>query len=147
MNNNQYWCGPELSSMLEELGVESQFDLWWACDIEGNWIKCTEAFMEMEKYSGDKHAAFHFSDILLPENAKKIWGEDEAKTLADQPWYRSSEAIVYIIANGVYGNWHSWLEGEVEKVLKVPGYMSCGSDCHYTDKYGFVPEADCKIHD
>jgi len=29
----------------------------------------------------------------------------------------------------------------------TPGTAKCGYDCHLTEKYGFVPEADCPIHD
>ena len=26
-------------------------------------------------------------------------------------------------------------------------YEKCDNNCHYTEKYGFVPEADCPVHD
>ena len=25
--------------------------------------------------------------------------------------------------------------------------LSCGHECHMTEKYGFVPEAGCPVHD
>jgi len=28
-----------------------------------------------------------------------------------------------------------------------PGSADCGYDCHFTKKYGFVPEAGCPVHD
>jgi hypothetical protein len=34
-----------------------------------------------------------------------------------------------------------------EGVSYTPGTAWCGHDCHLTEKYGFVPEADCPIHD
>jgi len=28
-----------------------------------------------------------------------------------------------------------------------PGELDCGYDCHTDERYGFVPEADCPVHD
>jgi len=38
-------------------------------------------------------------------------------------------------------------EDMMEGVSYTPGTAYCGYDCHLTDKYGFVPEAGCPIHD
>lgn len=29
----------------------------------------------------------------------------------------------------------------------TPGNMDCGYNCHVDEKFGFVPEADCPVHD
>ena len=40
----------------------------------------------------------------------------------------------------------------IEEIMKqtnigIPGALSCDNGCHYTKKYGFVPEAGCQEHD
>jgi len=38
-------------------------------------------------------------------------------------------------------------ECSLEDAPIKPGDLDCGYDCHTHEKYGFVPEADCPVHD
>lgn len=63
-NTEQFWVNARTSAMLEELGCESQMDQM------GSWSISEIDFSPEQKL-------FHFSDLLLPENARKVWGEDD----------------------------------------------------------------------
>lgn len=62
MKEKKYWADAELSALLEELGCESFLGNM------GSWAISEIDFTPTQKL-------FHFSDILFPQNAKKIWGD------------------------------------------------------------------------
>lgn len=67
---------------------------------------------------------FHFSDCLLPENAKKIWNEGDngdhffTGLQAEIPTLESKALELYTHIQ-MNLNWQSWLREEVEKKLST----------------------------
>ena len=54
----KHFLSAELSEKLEKRGLKT-----YIANIDGKWY-------------APWYPSFHFSDILLPENAKKLWGEE-----------------------------------------------------------------------
>lgn len=110
-------CG--LAPYLEELGVESQFDYGWGYDIPEH----PDKLILMNRYSvpnlEDTQQVYHFSDLLLPENAKKVWGEKmrdimiRDKFINIELWKGAQYKLVSKIRNGE--DWQSWLMSELDK--------------------------------
>lgn len=68
------------------------------------------------------------------------------------------ETVVHVNRRGCKGPWTEAdakaLEGLVAAVRQMeadkhsaPGTMACGHFCGWVEPYGFVPEADCPVHD
>lgn len=121
--NTNYFTNPQLSKKLEQLGVVSQFNCWWHedKDFSDPW----GLYYEYESLEDDNYyapgkddvLAYHFSDILLPEAAKKIWGiYSESAKLHYQPFYIGSEQLLFKINSN--DDWQTWLEAEVDQALK-----------------------------
>lgn len=143
--NPTYFTSPELSHRLELLGVKSQFDYWWYYpgDPMDQWdLLPGYKLQEYTKRGDDAIKAFHFSDILLPENAKKIWGDDDMAYCSDYcqkivpagkdhycpqaPDYLNNKMMIFEPARKILSrylgfriieddDWQDWLTEELDK--------------------------------
>lgn len=67
----QYFCYPGLCKKLQERGIKSQFNFWWEwSDFKRDYI-----FIGRKRKGEKVIRAYHWSDICMPENLKKIFGE------------------------------------------------------------------------
>lgn len=109
--NQEHFTNPELSKKLEELGVKSEFDYLWIFDDgdEKN-AELVQEYSLGNDVSDNEVRAFHFSDILLPENAKKIWGQDIRDSI--QPVVQLTQFIIQSV-----DDWQQWLEDEINKLV------------------------------
>lgn len=105
MNNQQYWCSPELSEKLEKLGVESQFDFWWEHQalIGTEYAPFCLVLGQPDK-GVEMHPAYHWSDLCIPENAKRIWGDE---------YIQQTRLLAYFVSSGKY-KWDYFLEEYVQ---------------------------------
>lgn len=97
----QYWCGPTLSKILKSLGCESQFDYWWGlCPKENH----RDEFMVFHSTAILVHSdpAFHFSDCIIPINARKI-----VTATGNIPWLSLGSNLLIKLQVGE--NWQEWL--------------------------------------
>lgn len=112
--NTQYFANPELSKLLQERGMVSQFEFYWC----GKKLKESWQLAKQDstgRYSNlDEHGfcqqAIHFSDLLLPDNAKKIW-PGSMDTIGE--WQELSGELLYRLQEGL--DWNSWLLTELSK--------------------------------
>ena len=115
--NKEHWTNIELSKVVEELGVVSEFDYVWARSLKKEDWYLDRKNPNMSTVFEQKYTAqaFHFSDILLPGNAKKIFGES---------WSHDDYDINFLCAvqcmedeYACLGDWQEWLLKEVNKAL------------------------------
>ncbi len=63
-------------------------------------------------------------------------------------WQRYKNYQNTLIAiNIVLNQKHSDAPDAITKIAEIIGDVDCGFVCGFTEPYGFVPEADCPIHD
>lgn len=120
-NKEQFWVNAETSAMLEELGCESQFDFHMCKQDEYpheallsdrgacNYVaKRDDGTTYLDEDEGVH--IFHFSDLLLFQNAKKVWPDS---------WEESSRMLYRLILLSAKNNfyWTDWLHEEVKKAL------------------------------
>lgn len=126
--SNNYFINPELSKKLEQLGVVSALDYWWRpmktrIAIDGmlqSDVILLSGFRDTDEW---EQRAYHWSDVCLPVNAKKIWGDEylEIKNVISRQyvWESFAFGLVHRVQWSIYKkrSWQTWLEGEVDKAL------------------------------
>lgn len=127
---SKYFASPELSKLLIDRGVVSQFDYWWYYpgDPMDKWDLLQDyQLQENVKRGDDAIKAIHFSDLLLPENAKKIWGDyreyhrkinsgeiiQEEFQLWNGVWWNESIRLYSFIQTEK--DWQTWLLDQLKK--------------------------------
>lgn len=107
--NHRYFANPELSELLEQRDLRSQFEFYY----RGSKLY----HIDSGKVEEDKdQLAYHFSDILLPDNAMILFGR----------WPSDWENRIHAFLNRVfifersnamtdedYTEWQTWLEKEL----------------------------------
>lgn len=106
--NQSLFTSPELSAKLEKLRIKSQFDLqWYNCEEEGaDWF-LHKLDLGFQARPIDQRQAYHWSDLCLPENAKKIWGNE----------FLQEKTEDYLTRIQFKEDWQTWLEAEVDNKL------------------------------
>ena len=109
--NQSYFTSPTLSKKLQQLGVESQFSAHYHKRKQERIVHFEEHNCQDEvsgpyfdKSQGDQKA-YHWSDICMPDAAKKIWS------------YAEIPNALILVHKVRTGDWQSWLEVEIDKAL------------------------------
>jgi len=111
---NEHFASPELSKRLTDLGVVSEFIYAWnkrTLDgkLKDKWKFCTtKPDIELDSYC---IRAIHFSDILLPQNARKIWGRHEDLQSKTQILLLNVQLAI------TQGDWQLFLSNQLDEKL------------------------------
>lgn len=113
--NTSMFCNPTLSARLEKLGVTSQFKAGWIRKNQTSKFHFSEHIADLELWK-NAIRSYHWSDLCMPDAAKKIWGErgDDGLTFF-APSYENTHKIINAICSGQ--DWQSWLTEQLDKTI------------------------------
>lgn len=109
----KYFTNPELSKILQDRGLVSQFHMGWK---DGLLVDMTDSIILKTQ------PTYHFSDLLLYSNAVKIWPEGSTTTGGCTIYWFSQGHVLLLLLNDelrdrkvIKDAWKLWLN---EQLLK-----------------------------
>lgn len=114
----KYFASPELSKRLQELRVVSQFDYWWyypGMPMDGWELLEGYQFRDENKRGDDAIKAYHFSDLLIPHNAFKIWSGTYYGDEGPTPEFIQRTEVLLFHIQQPNSRWQEWLTEELDK--------------------------------
>ena len=96
-----------------------------------------EEFVEwFDKLTPGEQEEFYRQIDLMQEAITELW--NSYKTLSTQ-LLESFEAFTKVL--------NETMHPIIKNLIEVFNSFDCGHECHWVEPYGWVPEADCPIHD